>query len=496
MNRLSVASPRPVWMGRTRSSASSGLPSFSILGLAAALLGLALLEMTGLVGASAALVVVSVTHVGVGLYVFQSAGRALITPTGIYFLAVVVFVGVAGIFGARKAGSVDTALVFGVSEMILLANLVLLAIIGRRGYFSVVAVSPSGAVSARVISWSRSVGAAFLVAGLGAQAVSISLGPLPNALAFVGTASLLGGAMALLGCSQDSRARITAVGLGCGAVFLYLTFFFSGFARLNVVGLGLVAVMSLNSFHSRRWHKPALIATLLPALLLASAVELNRSSAEAAFAPASAIVEGEGLVSGTRPLLVFAELVRWDIEAPGEGFPRRFGMTFVEALAAPIPRSLWEQKPLGFGFLLTLLLQPASAPSGHSMTALAYGEWYVNFWWFGLLFMPLLLASVLRGLDRWQRRARVKGLRSNSSFLSFLALAILVGGLPEYVWAGMFTFVSRTGIRVVLVSAICLTTFRQRTAHREVPAAPTEAPRSDRISPMKVFSSRSFVPHE
>jgi hypothetical protein len=67
------------------------------------------------------------------------------------------------------------------------------------------------------------------------------------------------------------------------------------------------------------------------------------------------------------------------------GFPYQFGSTFASFFVKPIPRILLPGKPLGASALFTQQTQPDAYDSGLVTALGAWGEWYLNFSWLGLV---------------------------------------------------------------------------------------------------------------
>jgi hypothetical protein len=73
------------------------------------------------------------------------------------------------------------------------------------------------------------------------------------------------------------------------------------------------------------------------------------------------------------------------MEDAGEVPGLQLGSTFLPLLVKPIPRVLMPSKPLGASGLLTQTYYPEQFDLGYVTNISAWGEWYLNFWWFGVL---------------------------------------------------------------------------------------------------------------
>jgi len=79
--------------------------------------------------------------------------------------------------------------------------------------------------------------------------------------------------------------------------------------------------------------------------------------------------------------------------APGE-LPYQFGSTFTPIFLKPIPRAVMPTKPPGASALFTRQISPASYEDGLVTTLGAWGEWYLNFSWLGLIFGMALTGAL------------------------------------------------------------------------------------------------------
>jgi hypothetical protein len=74
--------------------------------------------------------------------------------------------------------------------------------------------------------------------------------------------------------------------------------------------------------------------------------------------------------------------------------PYQFGLTFTPVILKPVPRVLMPTKPLGASALFTRQLSPGSYDSGLVTALGAWGEWYLNFSWVGLVLGMALTGAV------------------------------------------------------------------------------------------------------
>ena len=127
------------------------------------------------------------------------------------------------------------------------------------------------------------------------------------------------------------------------------------------------------------------------------------------------------------------------------------GRSFVAVLAAPVPRALWPDKPVGGGPELRNLIHPGSYDivGGRNLTSYSPGiiaESYMNFWIFGLLVGPLLYGAILGGVTFLAGRI-------NSSLLLVVFLILVYRAV--YMMTGE-VFASIVGIATTLLPVIVL----------------------------------------
>jgi hypothetical protein len=88
--------------------------------------------------------------------------------------------------------------------------------------------------------------------------------------------------------------------------------------------------------------------------------------------------------------------------------PYQFGSTFTPVILKPIPRALMPSKPLGADALFTQRFSPEAYDSGLVTGLGAWGEWYLNFSWLGLI-LGMALTGALSA-------AAYKAMRATSEF--------------------------------------------------------------------------------
>ena len=242
---------------------------------------------------------------------------------------------------------------------------------------------------------------------------------------------------------------VVAVGLLVPVAWVSLAF--SGGGRLTVAGLG-IAVASLWNLIKPRDRFKVLVLAMMPIFMIAAG--LNRAdSIKAKYGveeAGSTIGGGKGLYSVYDPLDRFATIVTNPEYPSGRTIGPRYGATFVNAFMMPIPRSLWKGKPLGFGAEVTQVMDPSLMRIGQSFASLAFGEWYADFGWFGVIAMPFVFGWFLARLDRWHARVSKARFATDDDWWSTVVLMCLVSSLGDLYWGGTFTFYTRGGMAALV----------------------------------------------
>lgn len=377
------------------------------------------------------------------LYLFMRGGT-LIQPSSIYFLSLAVFFGLGGLVAAwmhpnSMSPSLVRAVVFGQA-----ANLLTWAVWYR--YRKSESPRKGGERTTGLVAlhyYFFAAGAACLIVGTLVQASSVDAGPTPFVLAYLGLVLITA---ALLEMRKRAATMVVSVA-ALGLLLMFLDRFFSVEGRLRWATLALTILMLINFRLPRLWHKRLIVACLIPALVAGGMLRSEAPNAN------RVLFAGEGLGSLWTPVTTFGEMVRADEGASSRRLERQYGMTFASAAVAWVPRSLWEDKPVGFGAILTQHLAPGLVAQRHSMAALAHGEWYANFGWAGLVLMGGLTGMLIATLDRWQLAIRRLEKGARRSFGS-IAIALGAAGLADYIWVGSHTFMARNGMAIAILGVI------------------------------------------
>lgn len=223
----------------------------------------------------------------------------------------------------------------------------------------------------------------------------------------------------------------------------YIEFVFEGFGRLNLGALGIAVVLAA----SPRWGfflKLSVLFAFPPVLAYLAA---DRVAFTAGLNP-NQDPSVTGLESVIGPFVRFSQTLL--LESMGE-LPWTWGSSFLVALVALIPRSLWPDKPLGFGADVALFFRPELAGVGHSELVLFYGEWVWALGFVGLVVMVPVIGGAVRVLDAALLRTMAARTATRQNLLAATAAVLLAASLVDLFWGGAFTYVARVGPRVLVL---------------------------------------------
>lgn len=366
-----------------------------------------------------------------GVWGFLHSGGPRITAAGMFTVSTGVFVGYAGLWWCNFLGR-DVP-----PEMSTIVVSAYFATVCSYHLFWWTSQKSDGITSAltssrNVPKWPASVG--ILLAAISFivhQSVPHDLQMFTEAGAVLGILLYCYG---VANSPREFKLLSTRSAVVVGLVVVFIAVIFDGFGRLPVIALaGSVGVLLTQRQRSTRVKLLALCAVPLASSIL-TALRYWRLDGVAP----SRDTTPSGPDSDVGGLWTFARLVRF-----GDDLQFGGGETFVSTLVAWVPRGLWPSKPFGFGFDLTLLLEPQLAPYGHSLVATVFGEWYYNFGWWGIPILVLTVAPFVRWLDQRQIEQLKRKSVDNSKILYNVLLAAAIGGIPHLVWSGTHTLFAR-----------------------------------------------------
>jgi hypothetical protein len=369
-----------------------------------------------------------------GVWVFWTHGRQQITAAGVYCLAVSVFVGFAGLWWWAQPGAVDQPVYIGT----------------MTGYWTTYAMwalfwrhQPNFALirhaSPEATQWA--IGMGLVVAVVGSSAGFVS----PDAYVQFPLAGLSLVAVGLILHRAQHEKVIARLGVAGLTVLVFWETVFTGFGRLNLVAIALVGIVVASGRRSRRTVKAMVLTGVSPALWL---LILTREAL-----PTTTGITYDGIGSVVYPVRYFGELVQG--HASGL-FAFSGGQALEATLTVWIPRSWWPGKPEGFGAVLTPLLAPATVGTNNSLAAHAYGEWYFDFGWAGVIVMVLFLGVFIWAVDRLLARATATPLDTRRQLVPLVVAVLLVVDMPNLMWVGTFGYVARTAQRLAILGFLAL----------------------------------------
>ena len=85
-----------------------------------------------------------------------------------------------------------------------------------------------------------------------------------------------------------------------------------------------------------------------------------------------------------------SSMICMDLIQKGE-IPLQFGGTYLKIFLAPIPRSIWTEKPYGMVLLYSYTYNPKYKETGSSYPVVHHVEGFANFYWLGIIATPLVM---------------------------------------------------------------------------------------------------------
>jgi hypothetical protein len=297
-----------------------------------------------------------------------------------------------------------------------------------------------------VAAWGMILGLLLAVAGAIAWAAGVIGGAtgLIQGTSFVGM-SLFLTSLVLTGRRPRHRS-LWRLGVVLAMVWAFSVTTFTGYGRLILVALGLVPVILLSGQITTRAVKVLVLAGVAPSMFVL--VKMRQTFAEQRFG-----ISTSGIGSVVSPLGDFGNLL--SAHAAGR-FDLAYGKSFFATLTFFVPRQLWPGKPIGFGALLTQILDPQLVSVGQSIVALAQGEWFYDFGWLGVAAMGPALGYALRRMDQLLDDARSRPVASKRQLLWLTAALLMVSDVPNLLWVGSFGYVARTGVRIGIVMVLMM----------------------------------------
>lgn len=372
-----------------------------------------------------------------GVWVFWRHGGRQVSAAGLYSLASAVFVGLAGLYWWRLLGNDLPHGLYVATAVGFFANLLMYSLFWRRNEMPQLAPESNRPAA----QWGIAVGGMTAAAALLLYTSGIRVGQtLLTEIAFAGMALLIVSLLTHPGRRIGLGRIVTSLAVG----ILYFVTIFTGYGRLLLVSLGLVALIPACLRVPGRAVKILLIAALGPSVAVFSYLREQ-------FGLATYGVSLDGTGSVTLPLAAFGRL----IEAYQEGVLQLgYGSTLVVTAFFFVPRLIWAGKPDGFGAELTQILEPELVATNQSLAAHLAGEWLFNFGYLGIPAMVLVMGWTIGWVDRYAAGRMKQPLTNRRALVALTAAITLLAGIPDLQWAGTFTYWARTGSRLAVLAAL------------------------------------------
>lgn len=381
-------------------------------------------------------------------------GGPLVNASALFCYSTALFVAFpaayAGIFGSTRADSVGAGwllICLSLGVALMAAVLIVSPDVAGAARTASTAVLPAGVVPSMgrpLIS-----PATGLRLGGGLMGIALVLTPV-DAAAWLRLPQSLGGLSILvltlaLSESASGATRLLLLSAVLVTSALYYEFMFGSFGRL-VLGSIVCAMAVIYSVRKTNYlPKVILLAGTAPALVYLAQQRL-------AFVKETWNYQappGEGIASVTGPFVSCAQIAAayWNgVISP------TFGSTLWATTVFWVPRSMWPGKPVGFGAEIVYITQPGNLDvPDFSDAATIVGE---LIWNLGLVFIVggiVLLALAIRWLDQRLQAISGPGASGAVTPVRILALAVVLGGIVNLVWGGVFTFTTRAvGMLVAL----------------------------------------------
>lgn len=232
---------------------------------------------------------------------------------------------------------------------------------------------------------------------------------------------------------------------------------FNGFGRLELGAFGLALAIAASAQFGGKAVKFAILIASAPVVLY---LAQQREAFVAGLDPNQVVGIDAGFGSIVSPLSEFAGIL--GLHSTGQ-MKMHYFETLFASVAFWVPRGLWSGKPVGFGATLADIFHPELHGTGFSDAALFQSEWVYSFGIPGLVLMVPVVGIGVRWLDSRVGPIWERGIATTADLLKVALATIVIAGLPDLVWAGTFTFVSRAGERAsILVALLILASARQR----------------------------------
>lgn len=399
---------------------------------------------------------------------FWDSGRNTITSVGVYMLASAVFVYFPAFYTHFGFDLYDVSNGFAALSVASLSQIGMYAF-AWQPHENARSWTPLAPQTHAVSSYGLVLGALLLAAGIVVGRIfELGSTSLAGAAAFTGVIFI---AVSVL--HSGRRPSFFRLILITAAFGVYVESMFSGGGRLVLGGLAIALAIAVSQRAHTRWVKMLSLLALPTGLI---ALAQNRSNLVASTRGAAET----GLESVVSPFARFAQLIEL---AQNGDLPLAFGKTLAATAVIFIPRSIWPEKPVGFGAVLGDFFRPDLIGTGYSEAALFAGEWVFSIGLAGLLVMLPVTAWLISKAQGWQHASHSQSARTRHDLFARVATIIIAAGILDLFWGGTFLFAARGGQRLLILGIIyVLVAWHSR--HKPIVQAPTK--RSQR----KVFAKQ------
>ncbi|WP_426565258.1 hypothetical protein ACPPVT_02815 [Angustibacter sp. McL0619] len=406
---------------------------------------------------------ISVLALLFGVWTFWTHGRRQVTAAGVYGIGSAVFVGFAGLYWWNDRGRLLPGTLFAATAVCYFTHVGMYFLFWHRqgrGFKDL----PWHPAERDVSNGGVLLGAVVTLCGVAAASRG-ALISLSGPTAFAGIALMTVSLCRQTNLRALSPLRILLIG---AAFALYARYVFTGYGRLNLAALGLMVAIVVARQVPGRTVKLVGLLGVGPALWVF--IQLRESFGRSLYGGSGL----SGIGSVVSPLRFFARLI--DLQA---SLPLGNGDTFLAALVTPVPSALWADKPPGFGAVLAQIFNPQVLGVGGSLAALAHGEWFYDFRWWGVVAMVAVLGLAVGWTDRWLLAASSRPIVHRWQLLSLTGAVLASAGVVDLLWVGSQTYMARTGVRVLVLLLLLVTWgafFRRERGRRPSTRARDAAP--------------------
>jgi hypothetical protein len=235
---------------------------------------------------------------------------------------------------------------------------------------------------------------------------------------------------------QKFYAGVTMLCIVFLYIVIYALFLWSGFGRLILASWLMVALWIFWCRYSIPFGKLIVFAPILTGEYVLQAFGSTRR----AFSMRDNFLN-DSIGSDLSPFLLVNSFANSERNIDLSGMFGQYVLYFFQW----VPRGLWAEKPLGFGFEYTVQnYGPGMIAAGHSVAALHVGEhlYYLNsLGYLSFIFSIILVAASYKFLLRLDTR------------IPFLSL-IFAMYIPTFVWGGMAALMSRVWVGILFVISV------------------------------------------